>query len=146
MWILESNPQLKFSGKILKHLAWCAIYLTKYVFHYCMVQLITSQLYPLVSTKNKWSWSKSRQAQAIHIWANRTRSEKICIICHFFFGKAKLVRAGKLRYHNVVKWYLLKMDWGIEFEKKKVTKKIFSWIFLIDFFGNFSLYRKTPQL
>ena len=70
------------------------------------------------------------------IWANRTRIEKICIICHFFFWKAKLVRAGKWRYHNVVKWYLLKMD-SMKWEEK-MTNKIFSQIFLIDFLGHFS--------
>ena len=60
-----------------------------------------------------------------HIWANWTRSEKIFILCPFIFGKAKLVRAEKYRYHNVVKWYLLKMDSGIESEKKKQTTKLF---------------------
>ena len=44
--------------------------------------------------------------------ANRNRREKTFILCRFFSGKAKLVRAEKYRYHIVVKWYLLKMDLG----------------------------------
>ena len=52
------------------------------------------------------------------IWANRNRREKTFILCLFFSGKAKLVRAEKYRYHIVVKWYLLKMDLGFKFETK----------------------------
>ena len=61
-----------------------------------------------------------------------TRSEKTLILCPFIFGKAKLERAGKYRYHNVVKWYLLKIDSEIESEKKNFQKDI-----VMDFFDRF---------
>ena len=54
-----------------------------------------------------------------------------------FFGKAKLVWVGKCRYHIVVKWYLLKMDSGFEFEKKKMITKYFHGFFWIDFLDIF---------
>ena len=54
--------------------------------------------------------------------------EKTFILCRFFSGKAKLVRAEKYRYHIVVKWYLLKMDLGFKYETNK-WQNTFSWIF-----------------
>ena len=79
------------------------------------------------------------------IWASMTRSKKKLYYVSLFF-KAKLMRDGKCRYLNFVKWYLHKMDWGIELEKKFVQKNIF-----MDFFDRFLgkfciILENTPTL